>query len=86
MRGFTKSGQPRQGQKYTLRQGDLVIPVIVVGKAYGKGGNADLVSVLLQDEASGGRREWLPWPIEATEDAPAIVFTAGWPATGGETP
>lgn len=76
MSGFTRSGQPIQGRKYTLRQGDLVIPVSVVGKAYGKGGNADLLSVMLEEP--GGGRDWFPWPIEASDGAEPIYFMAGW--------
>ncbi|HEY7822156.1 MAG TPA: hypothetical protein VIG24_04960 [Acidimicrobiia bacterium] len=76
--GFTASGQPRQGSRYTLTQGDVVIPVTVVGKAYGRGGNADLVGVLLEDRDSGGR-EMFDWPIEAEDGAEPISFTAGWP-------
>lgn len=78
MRGFTKTGQPIQGRRYILRQEGVGLPddqieVTVVGKAYGKAGNADLVSVMLEE--SGGGRGWLPWPIEADDGANPITFT-----------
>ena len=79
MRGFTKTGQPIQGRRYILRQEGVGLPddqieVTVVGKAYGKAGNADLVSVMLEEP--GGGRDWLPWPIEAPDDASPITFEA----------
>jgi hypothetical protein len=79
MRGFTKTGQPIQGRKYILRQEGVGLPddrieVVCVGKAYGKGGNADLVSVMLEEPS--GARDWFPWPIEASDGATPITFRA----------
>lgn len=73
---FTATGQPIKGRRYTLTQGELVIPVTVVGKAYGRGGFSDLVAVILEEETGG--REMFPWPIEADDGADPISFTPGW--------
>jgi hypothetical protein len=75
--GFSPTGQPIQGRKYTLTQGDLTIPLTVVGKLYGRGGNSDLVGIICE-EADGGRGT-IPWPIEASDGAEPISFVAGWP-------
>ena len=78
--GFTKSGQPIQGRKYTVTQGDISIPVTVVGKLFGRGGASNLVGVILQEPS--GARDTLPWPLEASDGAEPIYFTSGWPAGG----
>ena len=37
--------------------------VTIVGKLYGKGGNADLIGVIIEGEDDEGKwRERLPWP------------------------
>jgi hypothetical protein len=75
MSGFTKLGHPIQGRRYTITQGEVSIPVTVVGKLYGRGGNSDLIGVIFEDENG---RATLPWPIEATPGAPSISITSGW--------
>lgn len=82
MRGFTATGQPRQGGRYTVTQGDLVIPVTVVGKLYGRGGNADLIGVILEGPEG---RATVDWPIEAADGTDPIRFTAGWDSPEDES-
>ena len=76
--GFTKTGQPIVGRKYTIVQGDFSLQCTLVGKAYGPGGNADCIGVFF--EVPDGRRGLLPlpWPVVASEGAEPIVVTAGW--------
>lgn len=77
MRGFTKTGQPIQGRKYIISQKPDVPPTeaTVVGKLYGKMGNADLIGIILEESESGGR-EVFPWPLEASDGAEPIKFEA----------
>lgn len=77
--GFTKLGHPIQGQKYTITQGDTVVPITVVGKMFGQLGNMDLVGIVVQDH--NGERMALPWPMEAEEGAPDVTFESGWEDT-----
>ena len=75
--GFTKTGQPIQGRRYIIHQEKVGLPddqieVVCVGKLYGRGGNADLVGVILEEP--GGGRDTFPWPIEASDGAPPITF------------
>ena len=74
--GFTKTGQPIIGRKYTIEQGDLSLQCTLVGKAYGPDGNADCVGVWF--EGPDGKRVLLPWPLEAADDAEPIRLAAGW--------
>lgn len=77
MKGFTKSGQPIMGRKYTAYQGDEVFPFTLVGKLFGRKGNADLIGIVCEEPS--GARGSLPWPLEAGDDAPTIRLRAGWP-------
>ena len=62
--GYTKTGQPRMGSRLTLTTIDgEPMDLVVVGKLYGKGGNADLVGVVLEDPETGGRDTFM-WPLE----------------------
>lgn len=76
MRGFTKTGQPIQGRRYTIAQKPDVPPteVRLVGKLYGPGGNADLIGIILEEPAKG--RATFPWPIEASPGTSPITFEA----------
>lgn len=76
MKGFTRMGQPIQGQKYTITQGELVIPVTVVGKLYGGFGTSTLLGIIV--EGPEGGRDTFDWPIEAADGAEEIRFEAGW--------
>ena len=78
--GFTKTGQPIVGRKYTIVQGDFSLQCTLVGKAYGPGGNADCVGVWFEAD---GKRGMLPWPVVASEGAEPIVVTAGWEVADG---
>ena len=67
---FTKSGQPAMGTTMeahldTRDENGAIIstawePVEIVGKLYGRGGNADLVAVLIGFDDGSSMR--VPWP------------------------
>lgn len=74
---LSKSGQPTMGTVLrvgtwdidlndgTPRQPDSWETVTVVGKLYGKGGNADLIGLIVQFD--DGSRQRTDWPCEAWE-------------------
>ena len=76
MRGFTKTGQPILGRRYLIAQDDFLPETEgkLVGKFYGKGGNADLLGIMLEE--SGGARSHFYWPLEAAIGSPPITFLA----------
>lgn len=60
----SKSGQPVLGTTIEVRLQDQTwIPVKVAGKFFGKGGNADLIGVVIEEieEPYKGQRETLDW-------------------------
>lgn len=71
-KGFTKTGQPIQGRRYRISQGDVSYQIRIVGKGFGPGGNADLRGIFVEDEY--GRRDWMDWPIEPETGSPSIRF------------
>ncbi len=76
MRGFTKTGQPIMGRRYLIAQDGLLpeTEAIVVAKFFGKGGNADLIGIMLE-EPNGGRTDF-PWPLEEAIGSAPITFVA----------
>jgi hypothetical protein len=75
--GFTKTGQPIMGHKFTIVQGDISIPITVVAKLFGQYGSAHLVGIVIEDRS--GARETVDWPITSTDPKLPVIFKPGWP-------
>ena len=74
-KGFTKTGQPIIGRKYTIRQGDLTFLATCTAKGFGDVVRRDVVMVRW---TTGDESGWLPWPIYPAGDNEPITVTTGW--------
>lgn len=69
MKGFTKTGEPRQGSKHGFRLEDGSLEVgKVVGKGWGRDGRTLILIIVEWDD---GARQSCPWPEVAEAMEPA---------------